>query len=537
MINKRFLLFCFLSNLYLANSQVRHQLLRNVDSSLYEKHTYSLSIPQKAFDNNDKDYLGEVIDIQDINQKLLSTKIAGVNVKLFAINVPKAKSMAIYFKNLFLWGDSKLYIYNQRDTLEYNSKNIYKGEYFSTDFINGDNIKVLLIGNYRDIFILHQLAVVPNITKNTREYLKKSNQPCDIDVNCYSNNSVWNKQKRAVMKIIAKNTNVVNSIYTCTGVMINSNNYINNKKPYILTADHCFSKSYQQKYLPPTKEDLLAFKFIFNYEKTSCDKNDQNQNQFLIGTDLIANEQKTGDEGVDFVLLRLKSEVPKSFNPYYSGLNISDDLSSMNNVNYSIHHLLGREKKIAITSSIKSAISPVSILKQYSAWMVEWKVGGTVSGSSGAPIFDQNGYLIGLLSGGIGQCGKKQVDYYSKLSYIWSFFDDTKRRLDKYIDKNNQMKGNILEGLDPYGDAPKQDDQNSVVIINNPLNDNIQIIKNPNVEVSHISVWDIVGKLIIKKDGNIQFPISLNYLNTGVYIIRFKIKNNYYKKRILYLEN
>ena len=59
-----------------------------------------------------------------------------------------------------------------------------------------------------------------------------------------------------------------------------------------------------------------------------------------------------------------------------------------------------------------------------SHWRVLWDEGGTYGGSSGSPVFNNEGLLVGQLSGGSGNCYSGDTeDFYGKFSRAFRLFD------------------------------------------------------------------------------------------------------------------
>jgi hypothetical protein len=196
------------------------------------------------------------------------------------------------------------------------------------------------------------------------------------------------------------------------------NNTLNNHEPYFLTADHCAPDV--------TPAELSEWVFYFNFEAPSCENPTVTPTpNSLNGVVKLANANTSGS---DFLLLRFDNEVPENYEPYFNGWNIEDQ-PSPNGV--SIHHPAGDIKKISTyTVPLESS--------QWSGtpgthWMVYWSAtangwGVTEGGSSGSPLFDNNGRIVGTLTGGMASCeppgngsgaGQDQPDYYGKFAYSW----------------------------------------------------------------------------------------------------------------------
>jgi lysyl endopeptidase len=129
----------------------------------------------------------------------------------------------------------------------------------------------------------------------------------------------------------------------------------------------------------------------------------------------------TEELGSDFFLIRLIDEIPIEYLPYFIGWNRDGSGSSQG---FTIHHPQGDIKKISLfTDPLEGANYSDGINRGF--WKVSWSQtanghGVTEPGSSGSPIFDDEGYLIGTLSGGAASCSALTApDYYGKFSVHW----------------------------------------------------------------------------------------------------------------------
>ena len=87
-------------------------------------------------------------------------------------------------------------------------------------------------------------------------------------------------------------------------------------------------------------------------------------------------------------------------------------------------------------------VSPVNIGNGGNThWQVgNWEDGTTEPGSSGAPLFDAEGRIVGQLHGGTASCEQKTWDEFGKFSHSWTGGDTPDSRL--------------LDWLDPAGLSP-----------------------------------------------------------------------------------
>ncbi|MEO1436677.1 MAG: T9SS type A sorting domain-containing protein, partial [Bacteroidota bacterium] len=91
-------------------------------------------------------------------------------------------------------------------------------------------------------------------------------------------------------------------------------------------------------------------------------------------------------------------------------------------------------------------------------WRVEdWDLGTTEPGSSGSPLFDLNGRIIGQLSGGFAACGNNLEDWYGKVWYSWDQVNaNPLNNLEAWLDPNG-TGATFLDGSDePCGNPAIQ---------------------------------------------------------------------------------
>ena len=145
------------------------------------------------------------------------------------------------------------------------------------------------------------------------------------------------------------------------------------------------------------------------------------------------------------MLLRLADTIPLYYEPYYNGWNRENAASPQG---VTIHHPAGDIKKI-------STYTTPLISDQWGGppgthWKVFWTEtesgwGVTEQGSSGSPLFDNTGKLVGTLTGGYAACddngngtGPNDPDYYGKFYYSWDQNgDDPSQQLKYWLDPLN----------------------------------------------------------------------------------------------------
>ncbi len=247
---------------------------------------------------------------------------------------------------------------------------------------------------------------------------------CNVDINCIENATIQ-KMKYSVCRI------VYGGQERCTGTLIN--NVYNNGRPYILTAQHCLSTDYLAQ----------TAIFYFDYESPYCDGPDGNALKSVSGSSLIA----TTDNKLDFSLVQLSASPPFSYKPFYAGW---DNLDTPPVNTYSIHHPQGDVKKISFDSNEATTSDFGEGYDYYTHWLIsDWESGTTEKGSSGCPLFNRNGRLVGSLSGGDADCELSVNDYYQKFSLSWDGYPERNKQLKYWLDPEN-TGAKYIDGFDPY---------------------------------------------------------------------------------------
>jgi PKD repeat protein len=258
-----------------------------------------------------------------------------------------------------------------------------------------------------EVLYVYRPGGIPQIN-GTRDF--GASGPCEVNINC-EEGLAWQDAKHGVLRILVK---IGGSTFWCTGSLIN--NTRNDFTPYIITADHC-AKAYGGATATPT--DLLQWIFYFNFESEDCANPAMAPALYsLVGATKLASNSV--DSGSDFYLAMLNQNIPGSYKPYFNGWDRSGNSS---NSGVTIHHPWGDIKKISIYNT--ALISAQYIAPVESHWEVFWHDspnghGVTEPGSSGSPIFDEEGHILGCLTGGGSSCDSLyDPDYYGKFSFSW----------------------------------------------------------------------------------------------------------------------
>ena len=142
---------------------------------------------------------------------------------------------------------------------------------------------------------------------------------------------------------------------------------------------------------------------------------------------------------------------PANYDVYYAGW--SRGTTGITRT-VAIHHPELDIKKISFDNGAPTFINGnlVPGLGYVYGWRVFWDDGIVEGGSSGSPLFDQNGRVIGQLWGGIAQCRgsiSEGHSYYGALSESWSRSSSSASRLQDWLDPTgtNPTTLNGIDGL------------------------------------------------------------------------------------------
>ncbi|WP_160711638.1 pre-peptidase C-terminal domain-containing protein [Chitinophaga solisilvae] len=359
------------------------------------------------------------------------------------IQVDGALATSLYYDNFRLPAGSRLYVYNGDHSQvigSYSDANNAETGLFATEILKGSTT---VLEYYEPKAVKGQgrftITGVNNIYSNKIPESKSSmdktvgaSGSCNVNVNC-PEGANWQNQKRAVAKIIFKNGS---SSYLCTGSLVN--NARKNCKPYFLTANHCGSNA--------SAADFNQWIFYFNYEAPGCtNPSGEPVSNTITGCVQRARSGDAGSvDGSDFQLLEFNQSVPSSYNVYYAGWNANAAASPSG---VCIHHPAGDIKKISAYSAPLTATNyggggsaPYTHWK--AIWVqttTNWSV--TEGGSSGSPLFNNNGQIVGQLSGGPSSCNAtaaNKFDYYGKMDRSWtSMGSDALHQLKPWLDPDN----------------------------------------------------------------------------------------------------
>lgn len=368
-----------------------------------------------------------------------------------------ALSINLILEDLFIPTGAYIYLYDYKQTNRvgaYTSRNNREDGLLSTELVIGDHIiveyyepkEVIGQGQFTIGNVVHGYRSIGIIQDELEKSINDSGD-CNFDVNCPLGNG-WEDQKRSVAMI------VVNGNGICTGALVN--NTCEDGRPLILSANHCLSGG------------AATWSFRFNWASPpgteSCATVDPSTDpgapydQTANGATVLAN----GTEA-DYLLLEVDNMTvadAMAWNLYYAGWN-HDDNANITQATC-IHHPAGDVMKISREddSPFHSTASSAEVW-----WIGSWELGTTQGGSSGSPLFDQDGRIVGQLYGGqagcVGTNNNGSFDYFGRLGVSWNY------GISDHLAPLSCGQALILDGWDP--NAPSEMDDASAQSVSSPI--------------------------------------------------------------------
>lgn len=376
------------------------------------------------------------------NSGLWETTDDGCNVWRLRISNKSAKGCDILFSRFELPEGAQFFCYNEDMSLifgPFTHESNPSGENFTSGiFANGDVILEYVsprqFNNVNNPSIeiagytyFYRSEGIPHLSVNgTRDGDTGygASQSCMINVNC-SEGDNWRIQQRGVARILAYGEEDGDIMAGwCSGTLIN--NTMGDATPYFLTANHC-AEGATPSYLGYTE-------FYFNYECPYCTCYSEPSYSLFHGAEKVSNSPiSTGSiGGSDFLLLKMKNaplNQLKQAGVVFNGWNKSTSPSTSG---VCIHHPAADVKKISTyTQTLTSGTFNDGATNAY--WVVPWATTAhghsvTEGGSSGSPLFNQNGLVVGTLTGGSSTCSYEAREFYGKVSYHWTSAGSTSNK-------------------------------------------------------------------------------------------------------------
>ncbi len=351
---------------------------------------------------------------------------------------PDARGLGLIFDRFDLDDGEKVFVYSpgKKQVLgAFTSGNMNKNKTLAVRPLANDSIIIEFQFNTNRKDALHIGSVVYDYlgifsTIGAKDGWYNASGPCNVDINCTEGQD-WQSEKNAVCReLIYKPDNGYSEL--CTGVLLG--NTAETDAPYLLTSNHCIENISHA-------ENTL---FVFQYESPYCEGPDGFVIKSISGSGL-----KATSENLDFTLVELNKIPPITYNPIYAGWS---NLDNPPDNSVTIHHPNGDVKKISVDND-PAVMASYSTFDDNAFWnILQWEIGTTEAGSSGAPLFDQDHRVIGILSGGDAHCGNSVNDYFLRLTNAWDDYSSSGEQLKFWLDPENSGATSVNQ-RDPYAEA------------------------------------------------------------------------------------
>jgi len=362
------------------------------------------------------------VHISPLNHGTWESTKSGISVWRQRIKSPMAFSLNLGFTDFKLEKSVSLFIYNKEKTEvigPFTEKDNDDHLQLWTPMISGDEIVVEVQGTYEAIN--KSRMVISSVNHDFVDYkLKLLSGSCNIDVACGEEDG-WGiiDNYRDIISSVGAYT--LNGINQCSGMLVN--NTAMDCRPYFITADHCDIS-------PSNASSVVVY---WNYENSTCrqpnsgasgSSGDGPRSQFNSGATLRASSRES-----DFALIELDDPVDPTLNLFFSGWDLSGELTD---TSICIHHPRVEEKRISF--DFDPMIYESGNVSTNYVRVLDWDLGTTEPGSSGAPIFNSRKQFIGQLNGGFAACGNNEHDVFGYINYSWDREGSNSRSLKPWLD-------------------------------------------------------------------------------------------------------
>lgn len=445
----------------------------------------------------------------------------GGKIWRLAITSPMALNISVNFEDFYLPPGSKLQLYNDSHTDitdTFTSFQNHSGSQLGTWFVEGETVWLeyyqpsnsnasprLQVGS-----IIHgyRMGRVNNALGLNRGF--NDSGSCNYDVNC-SIGADFDSKKDILKKAVAL-LNLGNG-YLCSATLVNNTKA--DKTPYLLTANHCLDMS---------NPALWSIRFNWVSPNPVCgtgtDSGELNTNFTMSGAQVRAKNALS-----DFALVELNNPIPDSWDVAFAGWDNSDTDPLFE---VGIHHPNGDIMKVCRDDSgaQKKDVAGTKV------WLIGggqlgygdgWEIGTTEGGSSGSPLFNENGKIIGQLYAGNAACDGFQsngdYDVYGRFGVSWSAGTSAENRLKDWLDFANSGLTS-METLQNILNIPDFELTGELKIYPNPATTVLTVMNNRYPHLSY-EFSNLLGQRL--HYGNLSDSmntISLEDLSEGMYMLR-----------------
>ncbi len=421
-----------------------------------------------------------------------------------------AKTMNFLFSDFYMPEGASLYLYsNDREDLlgAYDARQNNENRVLGTWLVEGEDIWLEYYepkehegeGKLEIFKLVHGYRSSNDFLKSTNGINDSGN--CHYDVNCTIGtiDGLKDINKKSVAMMLVGGSGF------CTGALIN--NTSNDGTPYFLTANHCYDNDSQ----------FWAFRFNWISENPVCATTASSTNSFNYYQTTSGATHKANRSQSDFILVELNQDLPVEWGLVWAGWNRGTTAPSST---FGIHHPSGDIMKVSRDNN-----APFSqTLEGISVWIIEsWEKGVTEGGSSGSPLFDNNGRIIGQLLGGGSACngtsGNGQFDAYGRFDVSWAGGFSSSSRLKDWLDPNDSGVLTLDYYMPTLG-VEEIEIKNKINVYPNPSN-GVFTVSFDNASSLQYEVYNVLGQNVMKGElTSSDNTVNLTESPNGIYILR-----------------
>lgn len=378
--------------------------------------------------------IGQLFNVDlDINHNGTWTQLEnGDSIWRLQINSHSGRYMMLIFSEFYMPRGSSMFVYSSdRESVIGAFTDITNNSYnrLTTSPIKSNSI---LIEYNKPHYITEQPSLKVESVGLIGEAYERSIQTgfgqsgdCMINAMCpeYSD---WCNQRRSVTFILRFDNG--NYIKHCSGSLLT--NERRDGKPLLLTAFHCLDLDKNNTLSEEEINNVHDWLFVFNYQSPNCSNpaTEPSLQYSISGASFI----KGSTIPVDYAILQLNQKPPKNYNAFYNGWSNDDD--DITRTGKCIHHPAGDIKKI---SSWRKAID---LSNSYQS--IRFTEGTALGGSSGAPFFNEQGYVIGQFRQGKANCScdnPNVLNDFGRFDASWHYYG-----LDSILNPNKTSGSYII---------------------------------------------------------------------------------------------
>lgn len=457
------------------------------------------------------------------NDGTWTTLANGNKIWQFKVHSSQALSINFMLSNFQLSPNAEMYVYNEdrSEKLGPFTAQLNNDEKQLTTWpLSGDTMILELYQPKNETSTLEISGIVHGYkAKNMKS--PGDSGICNYDVDCEIGDPL-NIQKKSIVEIL------INGMEWCSGTLLN--NTAQDKKPYIMTADHCFGTA-------TGAVANLAFRFNWKAEEPECPGNPVIEAPGKLQTSYGATVRAKNPDS-DFFLAEINNPIPEDWDVVFAGWDRSGEVPEGNT--YCLSHPSTDMMKIALNEDPLTIDGPLGS----NFWLIsEWEKGVTEGGSSGSGLFKENGSFIGNLYGGWAACSgfdnNGLYDTYGRFDISWTGGGANNNRVSNWLDPINtgEIEISYLPNIpDLYTSEITSVKSNEIQIYPNPITQNQFHIELKKGQSASYEIFDATGKLVKRGKTSQKQTVNTHGFAKGIYFIQIKDNLNHLTKEKLIIK-